>query len=88
MAKKKMANGNGSNNSAANLGFEAKLWLTVDKRRNNVVAAESKHMVVGLILLKYLADAFEERHQKLLAEVGKGGDPEDPEAYRGTFNLT
>jgi type I restriction enzyme M protein len=38
--------------SSANLGFEAKLWLTADKLRNNMDAAEYKHVVLGLIFLK------------------------------------
>ena len=82
MAKKKSASGGPSNGTAANLGFEAKLWLTADKLRNNMDAAEYKHVVLGLIFLKYISDAFEERHQKLLAEVGEGADPEDPDEYR------
>ncbi len=40
------------------------------------------HVVLGLIFLKYISDAFEERHQKLLAEVSEGADPEDPDEYR------
>jgi type I restriction enzyme M protein len=44
----------GVNGSAANLGFEAKLWLTADKLRNNMDAAEYKHVVLGLIFLKYI----------------------------------
>ena len=71
-----------SADTAANLGFEAKLWLTADKLRNNMDAAEYKHVVLGLIFLKYISDAFEERHQQLLAEVGEGADPEDPDEYR------
>ena len=56
MAKSKgKSNGNG-----ANLGFEAKLWLAADKLRNNMDAAEYKHVVLGLIFLKYISDAFEE----------------------------
>ncbi len=82
MAKKKSASGGPSNGTAANLGFEAKLWLTADKLRNNMDAAEYKHVVLGLIFLKYISDAFEERHQKLLAEVSEGADPEDPDEYR------
>ena len=46
----------GSNSSTANLGFEAKLWLTADKLRNNMDAAEYKHVVLGLIFLKYISD--------------------------------
>lgn len=58
MGKKKAAKA--ENGSAANLGFEAKLWLAADKLRNNMDAAEYKHIVLGLILLKYISDAFEE----------------------------
>jgi len=47
-------------NSTAALGFEAKLWLTADKLRNNMDAAEYKHVVLGLIFLKYISDAAEE----------------------------
>lgn len=70
--------------TAANLGFEAKLWLAADKLRNNMDAAEYKHVVLGLIFLKYISDAFEEMHQKLIAGEGEyeGADPEDPDEYR------
>jgi type I restriction enzyme M protein len=52
MARTKTKNADGS---AANLGFEAKLWLTADKLRNNMDAAEYKHVVLGLVFLKSLA---------------------------------
>lgn len=70
--------------TAANLGFEAKLWLAADKLRNNMDAAEYKHVVLGLIFLKYISDAFEEMHQKLIAGEGDyaGANPEDPDEYR------
>ena len=42
--------------STATIGFEAKLWLTADKLRNNMDAAEYKHVVLGLIFLKYISD--------------------------------
>jgi type I restriction enzyme M protein len=45
-------------------------------------AAEYKHVVLGLIFLKYISDAFEELHAKLEAERGQGADPEDPDEYR------
>ncbi len=45
-------------------------------------AAEYKHVVLGLIFLKYISDAFEERHAQLLAEKAQGADPEDPDEYR------
>jgi type I restriction enzyme M protein len=45
-------------------------------------AAEYKHVVLGLIFLKYISDAFEERHARLEGERGSGADPEDPDEYR------
>jgi len=51
--------------NGATLGFEAKLWQAADKLRNNMDAAEYKHVVLGLIFLKYISDAFEEHHRKL-----------------------
>ena len=45
-------------------------------------AAEYKHVVLGLIFLKYVSDAFEERRAQLLAEADQGADPEDPDEYR------
>src|SRR3954454_9943758 len=70
------------NNSSANLGFEAKLWLAADKLRSNMDAAEYKHVVLGLIFLKYISDAFEERYATLLAANADGAYPEDPDEYR------
>lgn len=69
--------------SAANLGFEAKLWLAADKLRNNMDAAEYKHVVLGLIFLKYISDSFDEHHTKLLAGKGDfaGANPEDKDEY-------
>lgn len=71
-----------NNDSAANLGFEAKLWATADALRNNMDAAEYKHVVLGLIFLKYISDAFEAKHAELEAQVNQGADPEDPDEYR------
>lgn len=55
------------------LGFETTLWAAADKMRNNMDAAEYKHVVLGLIFLKYISDAFEERHDWLLEEAAKPG---------------
>jgi type I restriction enzyme M protein len=44
------------------LGFESKLWAAADALRNNMDAAEYKHVVLGLIFLKYISDAFEAKH--------------------------
>jgi type I restriction enzyme M protein len=51
--------------NGANLGFEEKLWQTADKLRGHMDAAEYKHVVLGLIFLKYISDAFEEHHSSL-----------------------
>ena len=74
-AKKTGANG-------GDLGFEAQLWKAADALRSNMDAAEYKHVVLGLIFLKYISDAFEEQHAKLQAEKSQGADPEDPDEYR------
>ena len=75
-------NGNGSPQSDALVGFEAKLWQMADKLRNNMDAAEYKHVVLGLIFLKYISDAFEEKHAALVADKKSGADPEDADEYR------
>ena len=70
--------------STATIGFEAKLWLAADKLRNNMDAAEYKHVVLGLIFLKYISDTFEEHRAKLMAGEGDyaGANPEDPDEYK------
>ncbi len=59
--------------------LEQTLWLTADKLRKNIDAAEYKHIVLGLIFLKYISDAFEEQYRKLKATAG--ADPEDKDEY-------
>ena len=71
-----------NNDTGATLGFEAKLWQMADGLRNNMDAAEYKHVVLGLIFLKYISDAFEAKHSELEAEKAQGADPEDPDEYR------
>src|SRR5437660_2956890 len=68
MAKRKSE---ARNASAANLGFEAQLWKAADALRNNLDAAEYKHVVLGLIFLKYISDSFEERREEILALVAR-----------------
>lgn len=63
----------------SSLGFEQKLWQAADKMRNNMDAAEYKHVVLGLIFLKYISDAFEERYNELIKD--KSSDPEDKDEY-------
>lgn len=74
--------GSGGNKNGATLGFEQTLWHAADKLRNNMDAAEYKHVVLGLIFLKYISDAFEEKHVQLAAQKSAGADPEDPDEYR------
>src|SRR5437016_14400132 len=71
-----------SSDSGATLGFEAKLWAAADALRNNMDAAEYKHVVLGLIFLKYISDAFEAKHAELEAQKAQGADPEDADEYR------
>ena len=66
MAKKK--SDTNTNQNGATLGFEATLYQAADKLRNNMDAAEYKHVVLGLIFLKYISDSFEERYNFLLQE--------------------
>src|SRR5947209_16276191 len=68
--------------NGATLGLEAKLWQAADALRNNMDAAEYKHVVLGLIFLKYISDAFEAKHAELDAQRAEGADPEDPDEYR------
>ena len=68
--------------SAAKVGYEAQLWQMADALRGSMDAAEYKHVVLGLIFLKYISDAFQEARTRLEAEIGEGADPEDPDEYR------
>lgn len=63
----------------AELEYENKLWQSADKLRNNMDAAEYKHVVLGLLFLKYISDAFEEEYQRLSRD--EWADPEDPDEY-------
>ena len=62
-----------TNDSGANLGFEAQLWAMADKMRGHMDAAEYKHVVLGLLFLKYISDAFEAHRTSLEA---KASDPQ------------
>jgi type I restriction enzyme M protein len=61
------------------LGFEATLWAAADKLRGHMDAAEYKHVVLGLVFLKYISDAFEARRAVL--DTDPDADPEDPDEY-------
>ena len=69
-----------SNSGLAN--YRSELWAMADALRGSMDAAEYKHVVLGLIFLKYISDAFEEAHAKLEVERDEGADPEHPDEYR------
>lgn len=75
-----MAIRTGNRSNGANLGFEEKMWQAADKLRSNMDAAEYKHVVLGLVFLKYISDAFQERYDALKKE--QFADPEDRDEYR------
>jgi type I restriction enzyme M protein len=74
MSKKTTKTSNG-----ATLDFESQLWAAADKLRGHMDASEYKHVVLGLIFLKYISDSFEEVHAQLVKE--KDANPEDRDEY-------
>jgi type I restriction enzyme M protein len=68
--------------ATSNGRFESQLFTAADKLRKNIDAAEYKHIVLGLIFLKYISDSFEVLHQKLISGKDSGANPEDPDEYR------
>ena len=84
-ARQRPANNNPATESGgggASTGYESDLWRMADALRGSMDAAEYKHVVLGLIFLKYISDAFEEAYAKLEAEQDQGADPEDADEYR------
>ncbi|MGB4206184.1 MAG: class I SAM-dependent DNA methyltransferase [Bacteroidales bacterium] len=69
-------------NKATEEPLEKQLWKAADKLRKNIDAAEYKHIVLGLIFLKYISDAFEELYERLKQEEIHGADPEDKDEYK------
>ncbi|MFD1037788.1 type I restriction-modification system subunit M [Virgibacillus byunsanensis] len=63
----------------ANIGYEEKLWQMADKLRGSMDSSEYKHVVLGLLFLKYVSDAFEEKYVEL--ENDEYADPEDQDEY-------
>ncbi len=78
--KKLKSDGKRSTAQSATTGYEAELWAMADTLRGSMDAAEYKHVVLGLIFLKYISDAFEERHAAVLAEWGEDA-AEDRDEY-------
>ncbi len=72
------------NNNSKEEPIEKQLWKAADKLRKNIDAAEYKHIVLGLIFLKYISDAFEAHYEKLKKGEGEylGADPEDRDEYK------
>jgi type I restriction enzyme M protein len=65
--------------NGATLDFESHLWAAADKLRGHMDSSEYKHVVPGLIFLKYISDSFEEVHTQMRKE--KDADPEDRDEY-------
>jgi len=79
VAKRKKVN-NYNNNQEEPL--EKQLWKAADKLRKNIDAAEYKHVILGLIFLRYISEAFEELYMKLKSGEYEGADPEDRDEYK------
>jgi type I restriction enzyme M protein len=58
--------------------IQSKLWLAADKLRGNISSSDYKYVVLGLIFLKYISDAFEVQREKAVED---GFDPEDRDYY-------
>lgn len=69
----------------ATIGFEEKLWEAADKLRNNMDAAEYKHVILGLIFLKYVSDTFKEKYDQLLEEDPDFAEDRDEYLAEGVF---
>ena len=69
-------------NEATTTDLGPKLWGTANTLRGNIDAAEYKHIVLPLMFLKYISDAFEELHEELDSKANEGYDPEQPDEYR------
>ncbi len=80
MAKTNKTNG-------ADLGFEVELFKAADKLRGNMEPSDYKHVVLGLIFLKYISDAFEEQYQRLMAEDASAAEDRDEYAAENVFRV-
>jgi type I restriction enzyme M protein len=77
MARSKRAKKGNGGHPSSQLGFEDELFKAADKLRGNMEPSEYKHVVLGLIFLKYISDAFEARHKALLAEDPAAAEDRD-----------
>ena len=70
--------------ASATIGYEAELWQMADALRGSMDAADYKHVVLGLIFLKYISDAFEEHYAGLEAQQSAGADRKTPTSIAPT----
>ena len=68
--------------NGATTGYESQLWQMADALRGSMDASDYKHVVLGLLFLKYVSDGFEEAHARISDEIDVGADPDDPDEYR------
>ena len=86
MARRKGGQASESNgNGGANLGFERTMWAAADKLRGSMDAAEYKHVVLGLVFLKYISDAFQEHHATLAKSYPDEAEDKDSYSAEGVF---
>jgi len=74
-----------TSSDGTDLGFEQKLWLAADKLRGNMEPSDYKHVVLGLIFLKYISDSFEDKYQALLKEDQKAAEDKDEYLAESVF---
>ena len=79
--KKRQGSAKSRENNGAVIGHEAELWDMANALRGSMDASEYKHVVLGLIFLKYVSDAFEEKRAFLKDKESEGHDPEDRDEY-------
>jgi type I restriction enzyme M protein len=80
-----MATENGKSKNGGDLGFEAELFKVADKLRGNMEPSDYKHVVLGLIFLKYISDAFDTKYQALMAEDPAFAEERDEYAADNVF---
>ena len=69
--------------TSLNADYKSQLWKMADALRGSMDSAEYKHVVLPLVFLKYISDAFEDTHEELCSKVDEYYDPEDPDEYIG-----
>lgn len=85
LSERKMATENGKTKNGGDLGFEAELFKVADKLRGNMEPSDYKHVVLGLIFLKYISDAFDTKYQALMAEDPAYAEERDEYAADNVF---